>query len=92
MTICDICLKETFTEKINIHFQNSQPMYINLCPVCKHISQDYYIILCEECGALELWNKEFYAPKLKLLPDKKITILMTKSCLNCYQNNKFYRG
>jgi hypothetical protein len=89
---CDVCHKKVSTVPIKIAFRNGQDYLMELCPICKEFTKEFFVILCEECGSLELWCKDYYAPKLKIPCDKSILVIMVESCLNCQSNERFYRG
>ena len=90
--VCDVCYKSGGTTKLTIVFQSGQPCYINVCHVCKELAKNFFIVICDGCGAMELWNKHFFAPQLKMPVDNNIRVIVSGNCLNCNPNEKFYRG
>jgi hypothetical protein len=89
--LCDVCLKKSETEQMNMVFKDGRACYMNVCSACKALSKDFFIVLCENCGAIELWSKRFFAPQLNVPCDAVIRIVVSHSCLNCSEET-IYRG
>ena len=90
--ICDVCCKPGGTTKLTIVFQNGSPCYINVCHICKELAKNFFINMCDTCGAFELWSKHFFAPIMKMPLDDDVRVIVTGECLNCRPKKQFFRG